>query len=270
MGGMDDDYTDITYLDRLAARDGPVNGLDPRAKLVTTLVFIVAVVSFDKYALSAITPFFIYVFALFFAADLPAPYLVRKVLLVSPFAVFVGMFNPLLDRQIIMQLGPLAVAGGWVSFLSILLRFVLTVTAALILIATTGFHGLCHGLERLGVPRPFVVQLLFLYRYLFVLTEEGASMVRARALRSSGSRGTGLRAFSSLLGHLLLRTLDRAQRVHQAMCCRGFDGTVRVVHALRMGPRDVAFTVGWSCLFVLFRSENVPVKLGALVTGLFA
>ena len=77
-----------------------------------------------------------------------------------------------------------SVAGGWISFLSILLRFVLTVSAAIVLVAVTGIHSLCAALEKLGVPRALVTQLLVLYRYLFVLLDEAGRMDRARALRS--------------------------------------------------------------------------------------
>jgi len=56
-----------------------------------------------------------------------------------------------------------------VSFLSIMLRFTLTVASALLLVATTGFNGVCLALDTLGAPKAFVVQLFFLYRYLFVL-----------------------------------------------------------------------------------------------------
>ena len=68
-----------------------------------------------------------------------------------------------------MKFGPLGISGGWISFLSILLRCVLTVWVAMILVATTGFHAMCSGLERMGVPNVFVVPLLLVHRYLFVL-----------------------------------------------------------------------------------------------------
>jgi len=56
-----------------------------------------------------------------------------------------------LDRQTILTLGPVAISGGWVSFASILVRFVLTVAATLALVAGTGIHGVCRGLELLGM-----------------------------------------------------------------------------------------------------------------------
>ncbi len=262
MAKIETAFLDLGALDDLAARQTPLHRLDPRAKLVTTMVFILAVVSFGKYEIAALLPFFLFPLALLVAGGLPAGFLLKKLLLVAPFAVLVGIFNPLLDRQALLTLGPLTVSGGWVSFASILLRFLLTVSAALILIASTGFTAVCMALEKLGAPRAFALQLLFLYRYLFVLIDEGARLVRARGLRSFGGRGAGITVLGSLLGQLLLRTLERAQRIHRAMLCRGFDGEIRLLRPLRIGRPEIAFTLGWSALFVALRLYNLPQRLG--------
>ena len=258
---------DIGYMDTLAAGDSPLHRLDPRAKLITTLLFIVAVVSFNKYEVSALVPFFLYPIFLIFAGDLPTGYLVRKVLVVAPFALLVGVFNPLLDRQILFHLGSFGVSGGWVSFFSILTRFALTVSAALALLSITGINSLCEALARFGVPRPFVVQLLFLNRYIFALTGEAERMSRARSLRSFGRKAMSFRIFTQIVGHLLLRTMDRAERVYRAMLCRGFDGHIRVVRFSKIGGREIAFTLGWTVLFAIFRFVNISLVLGKTVTG---
>ncbi len=91
------------------------------------------------------------------------------------------------------------------------------------------------GLEKLGMPDVLATQLLFLYRYIFVLGEETMRMSRARASRSFGKRGMGMRVYSQILGHLLLRTYARAQHVYQAMLARGFDGHVRILRTLDFG-----------------------------------
>jgi cobalt/nickel transport system permease protein len=269
MTKIENRFSDIGRMDTLAAGDSALHRLDPRSKLITTLVFIVAVVSFEKYAVSALIPYFIYPVILISASGLSAGYLLRKVLLVSPFAILIGIFNPLIDQDILFHFGSIGIPGGWVSFFSIMMRFALTVTAAMALVSLTGFNAVCLALARLHVPKPFVVQLLFLYRYLFVLTDEAARMVRAKSLRSFDSGATSFRVFVSVLGHLLLRTLDRAQRIHLAMCCRGFDGQIRIISTMRVGAKDVGFMLGWSALFVLFRYYNIPMKLGTLVTGYF-
>ena len=266
MPSIESGLYELGQLDSLARRDTPIHRLDPRAKVLTTLVFLVCVVSFGKYDVLPMLPYLLFPVVLASEGDLPWRFFARKLLVVAPFAVVIGMFNPLLDRTVILHLGGVGVSGGWVSFVSILLRFGLTTMAALVLIATTGFVGVCMAIERLGAPDVFATQLLFLYRYIFVLGDEAMRMVRARALRSFGRRGTGVRVYGSMLGSLLLRTYDRAQRVYLAMLCRGFDGHVRIRGQLRLRARDVAFTLGWSAAFVLFRLFDVPLMAGLLIT----
>lgn len=267
MSRIEATFFDIGAMDAISRQETAVHRMDPRIKVLTTLVFIACVISFGKHDISALVPFLVYPLVLVILGDLPVAYLLRKLTVAAPFAVLIGIFNPLLDREVLLQVGPLGISGGWISFFSILLRFTMTVGAALILIATTGYHAVCMALERMGVPQVFVVQLLFLYRYLFVLVDEASRMVRARSLRSFEGKGSGMRVFGSMAGHLLLRTMDRAQRVHLAMLCRGFDGTIRPFHPLRLRGWEVMFFLGWTALFVFMRLYNVPWLLGRWIQG---
>ena len=243
MAMVNQGYFDAGYMDTLAAGDSFLHRMDPRVKLITTIAFIATVVSFNKYAVSSLIPFFSFPIILILLGNLPAGYILKKVLLISPFAILIGIFNPVFDKAIVCHIGSIGISGGWISFISILLRFVLTVTSALALVALTGFNSVCLALEKFRVPRPFIVQLLFLYRYMFVLTEESERMMRARAVRSFSGRAMHFKTFVSIVGHLLLRTLDRAERVYRAMCCRGFDGYIRIMRSLNIGFKDVAFVL---------------------------
>jgi cobalt/nickel transport system permease protein len=267
MAGIAGTLTDLNYLDFLSTGDTFAHRLDPRAKLLTVLVFIVAVVSFDRYRISGLLPYFFFPAVMIPLAGIPARYILRKCLVLLPFAVLIGLFNPLFDRQPMVCLGPVVLSGGLVSFISILIRFSLTVLAAFILIAMTGFTGVCLALERFRVPRVFCVQLMLLYRYIFVLAGEASRMARAREMRSSGSRGKGIRVFGSLVGHLLLRTWDRAQRVHMGMLSRGFTGEFHIRRPLELKKADMAFTLAWCSAFILFRFVDLPLMAGALFTG---
>jgi cobalt/nickel transport system permease protein len=268
MMNIESSLLNLGHLETLSYQQTPLHRLDPRVKLLTTLAFIVAVVSCGKYDITGLIPFFIYPVALIAVGNLPPGYLARKVLLAAPFAFFIGIFNPFLDRAVMVHLGPVSLSGGWVSFASIMIRFVLTVSAALILIAGTGLNAVCLGLEKLGAPRSFVVQLLFLYRYIFVLTEEALRLVRARALRSFQGRGQGFTVFSHMIGQLLLRTLARANRIHLAMLSRGFEGKIHLIRPMHLRGGDVAFFLGWTGLFVLLRVYNLSYGLGNALTGL--
>ena len=258
-------FLDINYLDTLASRNTSISQLDARAKVFVTIIFVITTVSFGKYEVSSLLPLFLFPVVMISRGELPCLYLAKKLLLLLPFAFFVGIFNPLFDTEAMLQVGPLAISGGWLSFFSILIRFTLTVGAALILIATTGFGDVCMALEKLGLPQIFAVQLLFLHRYIFVLADEGTRMVRARELRCFGNRGKELKVFGNIIGHLLLRTWDRAQRIHTAMLCRGFRGEFHFMRPLKAGKREVVFIFGWMAFFILCRTINVPAFLGAII-----
>ncbi|NSW88127.1 MAG: cobalt ECF transporter T component CbiQ [Syntrophobacteraceae bacterium] len=262
MAKIQSSFMDISSLDLLSYRETPIHRLDPRAKLLTTMAFVVAVVSFDKYALVTLVPFVLYPVVIITVGNLPLGTLLKRMLLAVPFAFFIGIFNPLFDRTVVMEVGSIGISGGWISFASIMMRFSLTVSAALILIATTGMNGICMGLEKMGAPRLFVLQLLFLYRYLFVLTDEALRMSRARSLRSFNEKGKEIGVFARMTGRLLMRTLDRAQRIHQAMLSRGFDGEIRLLRPLHFQPRDAVFVAGWTAFFVLSRIYDLPHLLG--------
>lgn len=265
MAKIESSFLDIRTLDILSYQDTLIHRLDPRIKLLTTLIFVVSVVSFGKYEVTKLIPFIMYPVVLIALGNLPPVYLFKKILLAAPFAFCIGIFNPFLDREIMIHLGTIGISGGWVSFTSIMIRFVLTVSAALVLISCTGLTSVCMAMEKLGSPRSFAVQLLFLYRYIFVLTDEASRMVRARALRTFGGKGgMGLGVYASMIGQLLLRTLDRAQRIHLAMLCRGFDGEIRVVRPLKIKGLDVGFFLGWLVFFALMRMYNVPRWMGSI------
>lgn len=266
---FDSEYFNLGYLDTLSYRSTFIHRLDPRAKLVATGLFIVTVVSFPKYEITGLLPLFLFPVLLFSLADIPVKFIMKKALLVSSFAFFIGIFNPLIDRRIAYSLLGFHVSGGWISFLSIMIKFFLTITSALLLIATTSFPGICHALQKLGMPELFVSQLLFLYRYLFVLTEETMRIVRARDMRSFGRKGNGMKAFMHLTGTLFLRTVERAERVYRTMLSRGFSGRLHSIKPYRFTPADAVFLCSTAALLYLFRTHDLVGVLGRLSMRVF-
>lgn len=260
-------YMDIGKMDELGRLNSPVHRLDARAQIITTLVFILVVMSYSRYEVSALIPLFLYPAMLLVLGELPVRYIGRKVAIAAPFAIFVGIFNPWLDRQVVGVVGNYEVTGGWFSLVSILLRFGLTVSAAIILVACTGIHRLCAAGLRLGLPRVFIVQLMFMYRYFFVIGDEAGRMVRGLDLRNAGGSALGLRLYGILLGQLLLRAMARAQRIYRAMVARGFEGEIHVLQPSCWSWRETAFLAGWTVFFMVARFWNLPERLGYWITG---
>jgi cobalt/nickel transport system permease protein len=232
------------------------------------VLFLITVISFPKYEVAALVPFFLFPVLLLTLGEIPVLFILKKVMIVSPFAIFIGIFNPFLDTRVIAVISGIPVSAGWLSFLSILVKFALTVSAALLLIATTSFPGVCHALRRLGFPSLFISQLFFLYRYLFVLMEEAMRIIRARDMRSFGTRGAGMKVFVRLIGILFLRTVDRAERIYYAMLSRGFQGDIPSLKRSRLAVTDLAFMVMTIAFLGAFRFSPLTEGIGRIALEL--
>jgi cobalt/nickel transport system permease protein len=267
---FDDKYYNIGFLDQLSYKNTFVHRLDPRVKLIATLLFLFTVISFSKYEIVALLPFFLYPVLLMTIGEIPFMFILKKVIIVSPFAIFIGIFNPLLDSGQVFIFNDLAVSAGWLSFFSIMLKFTLTVSTALLLVATTSFPGVCHALRQMGLPSLFVSQLLFLYRYIFVLMEETMRIVRARNMRSYGQSGKGIRIFVRLVGILFIRTVERAERVYFAMLSRGFQGDMPTLKRSHIKAGDLIFALSVAVFLYFFRFYPATEILGRFVQGVFS
>ncbi len=143
-------------------------------------------------------------------AGVPAGHFGRRLLLVWPFAAGVAVLA-------LAQPG-----GGWI-FLGLLARSTLCLGVMVLLMATTRISDLLSVLLWLRVPRLFVTTLALTYRYLFLLADETSRMSRARRSRTFvRGRWPVWRTAATVAAQLFIRTSERAERVHAAMCARGW------------------------------------------------
>jgi cobalt/nickel transport system permease protein len=257
---------DMKLMDDLAKKDTFIHRIHPLAKIISTVLYLLVVVSFDRYEISRLLALFFYPILIFALGELPVKPILYRLLLVEPLVIGVGILNPLFDSQVVMLAG-FEISRGWVTFLAILIKGGLTVTAALLLIATTSMDRLAEALRMLKIPRIFVLQLLMTYRYISVLLEEVATILRAYSMRAPRQKGIQRSAWGSLAGQLLLRTFDRAQRVYQAMCLRGFTGEYISGAGIKMRMLDWGYTAAWALFFIIIRIYDIPGLLGSLLTG---
>lgn len=262
MSGIEGLLREVRSLDATAGRSIWLSRFDPRALFLATLAFILVVVSFHRYAVAALLPLALFPLVLARLGDIDLARVGTKVLLALPFALMIGLFNPFFDPAPRMELLGLTISGGWLSLASILIRTILTVAAAMVLIGSIGMQRLCTALEQLGAPRVLTTQLLFMHRYILVLAGELGRMNLARELRSRASATMPLAVYGPLLGHLLLRTLERAQRIHQAMLSRGFDGQMPVGRPHAWHWRDTAFLAVCLAAFAWARATDLSALLG--------
>lgn len=82
-------------------------------------------------------------------------------------------------------------------------------------------------------------------------------MDRARKSRSYGRKSYGVKMWGTFVGQLLIRTVNRAQRIHSAMVSRGFTGELRSMVKMKWQMRDTVFVGVATVLMVLCRWVNV-------------
>ena len=256
---------DIYGLERLSASDSPVHRLHPMPKLIVTVAYIVAVVSFHSSDISGLTQFLLYPAVLMPLSGTPCGMLAKRLLIALPFPLFGGMSNVFFSTGTAFYLGNIAVSHGAVSFASIMLKTLLSVLAVLLLIAATPLAEICRQLERLRLPRALCLQLVMTYRYLSVLLSEAAGMNRAYNLRAPGQKGIRMRDMGSFLGQLILKSFDRAERVAAAMECRGFSGGYSRKDGRRLRASDWAYLLFVLGAIALLRLYNVSLFFGRLV-----
>ena len=244
---------ELRAMDTLAAKRTVIHRLHPLTKLASSLVFIVAVASFGRYECLRLAPYLVYPFVFMALSESPYKILLRRLLIALPFCLFAGISNAILDRAAAFSLSGVAVSYGVVSLATILLKMYLCVMAALLLVATTPFTELTAQLRRLRVPSFFVMIFEMTYRYIGVLPEEVHSMQTAYRLRSGTKKALSVKHMGSFTGHLLLRGFDRAERVHTAMCCRGYSLKSAPPSRKRLAPSDIVTLIAVCVLSILLR-----------------
>lgn len=262
MANIDRAVTELREMDDLASLSSPIHSLHPLAKLVSTIAYVVVTVSFDKYDLSGLSIMALYPALLFSISGVPVKTCFYKLRIVLPLVCAVGLFNPLLDRDVLLTLGDIPVSGGVISMVTLMLKGVFCLTASFLLAATTSMDSLCRALRKLHVPGMIVTLLLLTYRYVAVMMEEVSIMTTAYRLRAPGQKGVHYKAWGSFLGQLLLRSMDKAEELYSSMRLRGFSGEFTYAAGNKARPLDFLFTFAALGLFLLFRTINVARLLG--------
>jgi cobalt/nickel transport system permease protein len=107
-----------------------------------------------------------------------------------------------------------------------------------------------YAMAGLGFPHKLVHLFLFTVRYVGVFREETARLLeamRARAFVPSSTRHTW-RAYGNLAGMMLIRSLDRAERVDEAMRCRAFSGRFSLAVESRLMWQDAICISVMACV----------------------
>ncbi len=195
------------------------HGLPSGAKLAVTLLAILAagLIPLERWPAQGLL--LAVVFTGLSLAGVTMRYLARRLALFLPLLLVFGLSIPVASGD--------RLAWNWT--ISLWLRCTVSFLAGLWLIHVLPFRELLSVLRRWRCPVVFVAMLGFMYRYVFILWDELRRLRNARDAREfgGGSRWRQWSTSAQMIGLLLLRAMERAERTHRAMLARGWDGSVR-------------------------------------------
>jgi cobalt/nickel transport system permease protein len=242
--------------DRYEARASLIHHLDPRVKVVVTVLFIISNALLPDGAWLAFSLSWGVVLLANLLAHLPWNYTLKRSFVAFPFALaaITVIFTIPGQALFTLALGSwqfTATDAGLIRFASIVVRSWLSVQMAILLVAATQFPDMMHALRHLRVPPLLVAIISFMYRYLFVLSDEVLRLLRARESRSArvagyksgGSIPWRARVAGNMAGQLFVRSYERSDRVYNAMLARGYDGQFFTLNPHVMRAEDWLISV---------------------------
>ena len=209
-----------------AIGDSMIHRLDPRIRLSVAALYSVVVAL--SYRFSVLILALGISSILILISRIRIQEVLKRLIIVNALILLLWLILPLTYKgEALASIGSLPIyRPGVILAAQITLKSNTILIAVIALIATMSFSTLGHSMYRLRVPEKIVYLLLMTYRYIFVIEEEYLRLMRAIKIRGfrPGTNSNTYRTYSYVIGMLFVRAAARAERVHQAMQCRGFNG----------------------------------------------
>jgi cobalt/nickel transport system permease protein len=245
----------IHLVDQYQAGHSLVHRLDPRVKVAVAVLLILLINLTPAGAWPAYLLLLSLVVALALVAEVSPWFVLRRSVIVLPFALAAVTLLLTTPGEPLWQLPFVewtVSQPGLIRFLSIVFKSSLSVQVAIVLAITTHFTDLLWALGSLRIPKLLIAIISFMYRYLFVLADEAFRMQRARQARSAAPAGESrvggdipwrAQVTGWMVGQLFLRSYERSERVYQAMAARGYQGEIRRLSPPPLRGRELVLGV---------------------------
>jgi cobalt/nickel transport system permease protein len=217
-------------LDHWSRRHSVIHARDARAKLAVAILLLAAVATVPVRRYVDVAGFSALLAAATGLARLPLLGLAWRAALVLPFSVAFAVMSWL--------------SGDPGRAASLLVKSYVSAFTVVLLLSTTAFPDIARAAEWFRLPRPVILLMQFVYRYLFVISEQAQHMWQASQCRG-GARRAGrrrhFRAAAGALSVLFARSYERAEGIQRAMAARGFGGRFITLSRWRFGWADALF-----------------------------
>ena len=239
-------------LERWSRGASAIHRLDPRAKIVPLLVFLATLATARRALPELAAILFALLCCVLLAARIPILAAMARATIALPFAAVFA--------------AACWISGDPVRGATLIVKSYLSALAVVAAVAATPLPALLRGMEMLGAPLLLLNVAQFVYRYLFVISEEAQHMRKAAAARGGGpggavfgARGARFRAAAGAMAVLFARSYGQARDIHHAMLARGFTGRLLPLSEPRFRRRDAAFSAmaSFAAVAARFAAERI-------------
>ena len=222
MNKIEDAIYQVHYIDNNSNNNNILNKIHPLVKLIISVVYILFLTSINKYNLTITLAMSIYLIVVSIIGDLSIKNCIKRLKIVLFFLIIIGIANPILDRQVVTFIGIIPITTGMISALTLILKGIFAIISSYFLIVTTGVENICYALKKLHIPNILITIFMLIYRYIIVFLKEVQKIWTAYSLRAPKQKGIHFKAWGSMIGSLMIRSIDKAEVIYQAMELRGF------------------------------------------------
>ncbi|WP_171235056.1 cobalt ECF transporter T component CbiQ [Ruegeria sp. HKCCA6837] len=222
---------------------GVIQGLDPRMRIVVASVFSIVTVSLST--IPGLIAALAVSIGVLLMSRLPIRRTLKRMAMMDSFIIFMLVLLPFTtpgDAMFNLFGFPASWQGLWKAT-EIALTANAVILSLMVLVGTMEPVTLGHALYKLRCPEALVHLLMFTIRYIEVLREEYMRLRAAMKVRGfrPGTNWHTYRSFGYLVGMMLVRAIERSERILAAMKCRGFSGRLLLLQEFNLTLRDYVF-----------------------------
>jgi cobalt/nickel transport system permease protein len=229
---------ELFYIEKSAYRNSFIHNLDARVKIVGMIALIIAMVAipYSPMVFTVGAFFLVFLSVLWAGSSLPWQIYAKRLLMVLPFGLFIILFQIFFTNRYYTVFHVIAdlpfgihIYAESIQFAAILLvKFIVCISAIILLSSTTKLHDMLEGAGRMGLPPEFALTFGMMIRYLFVFGYIYRKINESLATRcfdpfnSALSYRYRMKQIGYTVGTIFIRSYEQGERVYTSMLCRGY------------------------------------------------
>ena len=233
--------------------------LDPRTKLLSVLLAIVAIILIPSQGYIQFTAILLWLFFIVLLSHQSFSLYIKNVIKIYPMIFFMTFLLPFTHsniqqiREILYTLGSINIyRDGLIAFIDLNIRSILIFTSSLIFITETPISGLLKTLTFIHIPKWIEAIVIYMQRFIHIIGSEYNRMHLAFSARSfKMSFFAKTKTMANMSTVYFSRLIDRSERLHLAMISRGFNGEIYTRYQLNWRVIDTVVIVFNFILFLM-------------------